>query len=207
MSPGAGPGDLRASDADRELVIAMLHEAASDGRLTMDEHAQRCDRALAARTLGELAGLTSDLALPSDQPIQVYSSRAVTALFAREHRAGRWVVPPELPVTAFFGDVTLDLREAIFHSPRTTIYATAIGGQVRLIVPPGVAVEMVGRSFLGTRTVSGRQFARPRGGSAPDPASPSGSGAVIEVRTLALGGSVKAITPRPPRRWGRRRSA
>lgn len=178
----------------------MLHEAVSDGRLTMDEQEQRCERALAARTLGELAGLTSDLALPSDQPIQIHSGRAVTALFARERRAGRWVVPAELPVTAFFGDVTLDLREAIFASQRTTIYATAIGGQVRLIVPPGVAVEMAGRSFLGARSVSGRQFARvPGNTSAPGP------GAVIQVRTLALGGAVRAITPRPQRRWNWRR--
>jgi Domain of unknown function (DUF1707)/Cell wall-active antibiotics response 4TMS YvqF len=185
-----GPHDLRASDADRELVMSLLTEAAADGRLTMPEHAERAERALTARTLGELAKLTSDLTLPSGAPIRLYPRRAVTALFARERREGRWVVPEAFPVTAFFGNVVLDLREAILQSPRVTIYATAIGGQVRLIVPSGVAVEMVGRSFFGVRSVRGRSMSAAQ-------AKP-GAG-VIEVRTLAVGGSVKAITVRPSR--------
>ena len=31
------PRDLRASDADRERVVAVLADAAADGRLTLDE--------------------------------------------------------------------------------------------------------------------------------------------------------------------------
>lgn len=184
------PGELRASDADRELVIALLSEAAGDGRLTLAEHAERSGRALAAQTLGELAGLTTDLALPSAQPIKLYSKRSVTAIFARERREGRWVVPETLPATAFFGTVVLDLRGAMLQSERVVIYATAIAGQVRLIVPAGVAVEMVGRSFFGIRSVRGR----PAAASAATP-----GGGVIEVRTLAVGGMVKAITTRRPR--------
>ncbi len=76
-----GPHDLRASDADRELVIDLLSQAAADGRLTLPEHAERSERALAARTLGELTGLTADLALPSGQPIRLYPRRSVTAAF------------------------------------------------------------------------------------------------------------------------------
>lgn len=186
-----GPHDLRASDADRDLVITLLSEAAGDGRLTLPEHAERSERALAARTLGELARLTSDLAMPSGQPIQLYPRRSVTAVFARERRQGRWVVPSTFPVTAFFGDVVLDLRDAILPSQRVTIYATAIAGQIKLIVPAGIAVEMAGRSVLGVKSVRGRTRSPATG--------------VIEVRTLALGGAVKATTPRTPRwRLGRR---
>jgi hypothetical protein len=192
-----GPHDLRASDADRELVITLLSEAAADGRLTMSEHAERSERALAARTLGELVRLTSDLTLPSGQPIQLYPKRSVSAMFARERRQGRWVVPSAFPVTAFFGDVVLDLSDAILQSQRVTIYATAIAGQIKLIVPAGIAVEMAGRSVLGVRSVRGQ--AR---NSAQAPAT-----GVIEVRTLTLGGAVKATTARG-RRWrGWRRSS
>lgn len=194
MNSRPGPHDLRASDADRELVINLLSEAAGDGRLTLSEHADRSEQALAARTLGELTRLTADLVQPSGQPIKIYSGRAVTAIFAKERREGRWVVPDALPVMAFCGDVVLDLREAVLQSQRVVIYATAICGQIRLIVPPDVAVEMIGRSFFGIRSVSRRGMAR----SAPMP----GQG-VIEVRTLALGGAVKAITPRRSR-WRRR---
>jgi len=191
-----GHGDLRASDADRDLVITMLSEAAGDGRLTLAEHAQRSEQALTARTLGELVNLTADLTLPAGQPIQLYPKRSVTALFGRERRQGRWVVPASFPVTAFFGDVVLDLREAIWQSQRVTIYVTAVAGQVKLIVPPGIAVEMGGRSILGVRTVRGR--------SRTDSQLPPKG--VIEVRTVAFGGAVKATTVREPRwRSGPRR--
>lgn len=184
-----GPHQLRASDADRELVITLLSEAAGDGRLTLSEHAERSEQALAARTLGELVRLTSDLTLPSGQPIQLYPRRSVTAMFARERRQGRWVVPSAFPVTAFFGDVVLDLRQAILQSQRVTIYATAIAGQIKLIVPDGIAVEMAGRSVFGVRSVRGQTRS-----SAQPPAV-----GVIEVRTLTLGGAVKATTARRPR--------
>ena len=174
----------------------MLSEAAGDGRLSLSEHAERSERALVARTLGELVQLTSDLSLPSGQPIRLYPRRAVTALFARERRQGRWVVPDSFPVTAFFGDVTLDLRDAILQSHRVTIHVTAVAGQVRLIVPEGIAVEMPGRAILGVRSVRGVKPARGRT-KPTDQVEPKG---VIEVRTTTIGGSVKAVIVRPPRR-------
>jgi len=195
VSSRPGPHDLRASDADRDLVVTLLSEAAADGRLTMSEHAERSERALAARTLGDLTSLTADLTLPSGQPIKLYPRRSVMAAFARERREGRWIVPEVLPVTAFFGNVVLDLRDAVFQSQRVTVYATAVAGQVRLIVPAGVAVEMAGRSFLGVRSVRGRAAA-----AAP-------AGVVLDVRTLTLGGAVKAVTARRSRwRSGLRRT-
>jgi hypothetical protein len=184
-----GPQDLRASDADRDLVITLLSEAAGDGRLTLAEHGERSEKALEAKTLGELAKLTGDLAPPSGQPIRLYPSRSVTALLARERREGRWVVPGEFPVTTFFGDVVLDFREAILQSKRVIIYASAVAGQIKLIVPPGVAVEIGGRLVLGARSVRSR-----RSGPPEEPR------AVIEVRTKTFAGSVRVITVRPPRR-------
>ncbi len=164
----------------------------------MAEHSERLERALEARTLGDLSRLTSDLALPSGQPIRLYPRRSVAAAFARERRDGRWVVPENFPVTAFFGNVVLDLRAAVLQKPRIIIHATAVAGQIRLIVPAGVAVEMAGQSFLGTRSVRTRTAANA-------PADPVN--AVIEVRTLTVGGSVKVVTVRPPRwRSGFRRN-
>ncbi len=170
--------------------MTLLSEAAADGRLSLAEHAERSEQALTARTLRDLTRLTSDLTLPSGQPIKLYPRRAVTAMFARERREGRWVVPETFPVTAMFGDVVLDLREAILASPRITVYATAVAGQIRLILPPGVAVEMVGRSFLGVRSVRGTAT-----GAGPG----ERVGVVIEVRTLTVGGMVKTVTPRRSR--------
>lgn len=59
----ADEGDVRASDAEREHVVALLREAAGEGRLDVDELEGRLERAYAARTRGELAVLTRDLPL------------------------------------------------------------------------------------------------------------------------------------------------
>lgn len=52
---------LRASDADRDVVRQVLVEAYADGRLDRDELDSRSEAAAAARTLGELPPLVSDL--------------------------------------------------------------------------------------------------------------------------------------------------
>jgi hypothetical protein len=57
------PGDprIRASDADRDRVASLLREHHAAGRLTAEEFHDRMDRALEARTLGELDELMTDL--------------------------------------------------------------------------------------------------------------------------------------------------
>lgn len=63
-APASQP-DVLASDADRDTVAGMLSSAFAEGRLTGGEHADRARAAYAARTLGELAGLTADLPGPA----------------------------------------------------------------------------------------------------------------------------------------------
>jgi hypothetical protein len=193
------PRDLRASDSDRERVITLLGEAAADGRLTVDEHSERMERAWQARTLGELAVLTTDLAGPSAQPIRLDGRRTVTGVFGRDSRSGRWVVPDSLPVMAIFGEVELDLREALLQSGRIVIYATIVLGTVHLILPEGVTVETSGTAVL-TRKVS--RTVRQPGPRATDAASPAAAQPVIELRTVGLGGTIRVTSPRRPRRLG-----
>jgi hypothetical protein len=52
---------MRASDADRDRVTALLREHHAAGRLTAAEFQERMDQALEARTLGQLDGLMTDL--------------------------------------------------------------------------------------------------------------------------------------------------
>jgi hypothetical protein len=177
-------------------VVALLAEAASDGRLTLEEHSERTERAYTARTLGELAALTDDLAAASGQPIRLDGRKPVAGIFGRELREGRWVVPEHLAVAAVFGEVVLDLRDALLQARRTMVLATLVGGTVQLIVPDGVAVETSGTAIM-TRTTG-------TGGAMPAPEAP-----VIEIRTFALAGRVKVIRPRRSRwrgRLSRRRS-
>ena len=52
---------IRASDADRDQVLAQLSVHYQAGRLTTDEFDDRSSQALEARTMGDLAGLLTDL--------------------------------------------------------------------------------------------------------------------------------------------------
>ena len=56
---------VRASDEDREQLIAELNEHSVAGRIDTDELERRVQAAYAARTTGELDALRSDLPVPS----------------------------------------------------------------------------------------------------------------------------------------------
>jgi hypothetical protein len=169
--------------------VGLLRDAHADGRLTVDEHAERVERAYVARTLGELGALTADLAMPEDQPIRL-DSRYLSALFATVRHGGRWVVPARLPVTALFGTVEIDLREALLQRKHVIIRASVLGGRVRLVVPDGVRVEFTGRSLVSARDL---RVSTPEVPDAP----------LIEVSGVIILGSVRARTPKRPRRWRR----
>lgn len=58
--------EMRVGDAEREATAAELREHYASGRLTLDELNERLDRALAAKTRGDLDALMRDL--PSARP-------------------------------------------------------------------------------------------------------------------------------------------
>lgn len=192
----SAPRDLRASDADRERVLSVLTQAASDGRLTPEEHVQRIELAATARTLGDLAGLTTDLVTSDAQPLQLDGARPVTAVFGGQRREGRWVVPERLAVAAVFGEALLDFREALLQSSRVIVYATVIFGRLKILVPDGIVVEVTGTSVASSRR--GPVTRRPPGlygrvGRVAAPGQPELP--VIEVRGLIAAGQVQAIAP------------
>ncbi|MFC4587352.1 DUF1707 SHOCT-like domain-containing protein [Sphaerisporangium corydalis] len=189
---GPAPHELRASDADRERVADVLRDAVADGRLTHVEHEERIERLYTARTLGELAVLTSDL-LPEDlQPLRA-DGQPVMALFRSEQRGGRWVVPSRYSVTAVGSGVTLDLREALLQSSHITVQATVVGATLTLIVPEGVRVIIPASAVLGGKR-----------NQVPETAPPGAP--VIEITGMIMMGNVIAKAPKPPRRgWSKRR--
>jgi hypothetical protein len=190
MPPRFAPRDLRASDNDRERVVAVLAEALADGRLSQEEHSERMSLALTARTLGDLAGLTTDLAAPERQPVQLDDGRPIAALFSAAERRGRWVVPGTMTCVAVCSEVVLDMREALMQDRHVVLSVYAVFGRIRLIVPSGVEVVMNGTDILG----------RQRGGTARQvPLSPEVP--VIEIRGYIAASEVLARTPPRPRRW------
>lgn len=165
--------------------MSLLGEAVVDGRLTPEEHAERLEQASTARTLGDLAGLTTDLAGPEAQPVRLDGTRPVLAVFGSQHRDGRWVVPERLTVTAIVGEAVIDFRNALLQTSRVTLYTTVLGGRLRLLVPDGVDVEVTGSG--GSYRQRGTVSQPPGPGEPPRP--------VIEVRGMMVWGRVQVVTP------------
>lgn len=91
--PTNAPGSrMRARDLDRTTVIDALDRGYADGQLGYDEHHDRTEQARAAKTLGELHNLISDLQLSSELP----DPEPVR----RSSRRGGWVVVGLLVVLA-----------------------------------------------------------------------------------------------------------
>jgi len=156
---------LRASDAEREHVVAVLHQACTEGRLTAEEFGERSTAAYAARTQVELSRLTRDLvpAAGTDPggapgPVAQAGSAApsgppVVAVFSGARRVGRWRPARRETAVAVFGGVELDLRDAELPPGGMQLSAWAVFGGVDVTVPEGVRVEVSGVSVFGGRQV------------------------------------------------------
>ena len=152
MAEDAHVPAVRASDAERERVMSRLREAAAEGRLTFEELADRVEAAAHAVTRSDLALLTEDL---PDEPSPERSSVAAavptraSTVFGDVRRKGAWVVPTEGTWKSLFGDIVLDVREARVTGAEVHIDAGTIFGDVELLVPEGIEVEIRSRTFLG----------------------------------------------------------
>jgi hypothetical protein len=135
--------ELLASDAEREQAVARLRDASAEGRLTLDELAQRTGDAYAARTHGELVQVTAGLPerrtsspQPSERP------KLVVGVFAPVRRRGRWRLGRRTVVVSVFAPTILDLREATLEDGETAeITVVGVFGPITLHVPERVALE------------------------------------------------------------------
>jgi Domain of unknown function (DUF1707) len=143
---------IRASDADRDKIATALRENLAAGRLTTEEFDERLDKALAAKTLGELEGLTADL------PGTGISQRADASPEGAEDN------PPSS-------------RGRFYPSRRTTwgmlfmlgvlvvviwLFSGAHASLSFLWVVAALAVLIIARRITGGRARSERRSARPR---------------------------------------------
>jgi hypothetical protein len=143
---------IRVSDAEREQVAERLRIAAGEGRLTVEELAERIDKAYDARTADELVPLTRDLPAPaagaeiapaSNSPRKP-AGKWMLSIMGGGDRRGRWRVGEKLNGIAIMGGGTIDLRDATLEAGEVYINVIAFMGGFEIIVPPGVDVEVSG---------------------------------------------------------------
>jgi hypothetical protein len=119
------PGDprIRASDADRDRATSLLREHHAAGRLTAEEFHERMDKALEAKTLGELDELMADLPaidlyqLP-DASLRRIPPRRGQSLLPADHRG------PDNPVRFSPGTIALGAW-AVVTSALIALWAVA----------------------------------------------------------------------------------
>jgi hypothetical protein len=143
--------DVRASDAERDATINRLREATGEGRLTLEELTDRIEAAAGAVMRSDLVPLTSDL--PATAAVS-RSSRAFNVRGVGDvKRSGTWTVAAESSFRSWFGNIKLDLRQAQIDAVETRIHARALFGNIDLLVPEGVEVELQAGTQLGRSKV------------------------------------------------------
>ncbi len=156
IDPFDGPL-VRVGDAERDQAIAVLHQAAVDGRLTAVELDDRMGRALASRTRGELRGLLEDLVPRAPLAEMLTGAPAarnlgpgyswedplvITAKWSDESRIGAWEVPPFLEVHPVVSNVKLNFMDAIPVSLLIDVVLVGGAGNLVLVVPGDWGVDI-----------------------------------------------------------------
>jgi hypothetical protein len=185
-----GPPALRASDADRERVAAVLREAGVDGRLDLDELDERLQAAYAARTHADLVPLTADLQRPPGIPVPSAGSREVgfavrpgeggarwlVSFMGGVTRKGRWRLSPNAVAVNVMGGSDLDLNEVELGAERVELTVLSLMGGSSIRVPHGLKVEVSEFAVMGGNDV------------AIDDETPPVPGPVLSLRLLSIMG-------------------
>jgi hypothetical protein len=147
----SGELEKRASDAEREQIVVRLRDASAEGRLTLEELADRTALAYTARSHAELDPLTADLpagAAPPADPVHL-RRRWLVGVFAPVGRSGRRAFGERNIVISLFAPVRLDLRQAQLPAGEATVTICSLFAPVFVTVPEHVEVESSVVSVFG----------------------------------------------------------
>lgn len=201
------PGSFRASDADRDQVAEVLHTAYAEGRITLDEHQERTDATLRARTFDELTALTADLVPTQDVALHrsaderslvvtqgaVAEPEKLSSIMSTVKREGPWRIRGRSIATNVMGDIKLDLTQATFDAPVVEIGGTQVMGTLHLRVPRGVTIVDEVTHVMGETKISDVGL--------PDPSMPT-----IVLTGTHIMSEIRVRGPKNPdkRSWWRR---
>lgn len=149
----------------RERVIARLSDGYAQDIFDVDELERRLDLAHGARTVAELDALIADLA-PASSPSTALAVASPTAIddpnrldtkrqrvvMSSIERRGRWSVPRNLDLRVVWGNAELDFRDASLGPGVTTIHVRVLMGNVEVVLPPNLGIDVDVSSFAGAVT-------------------------------------------------------
>ncbi|NUR28111.1 MAG: DUF1707 domain-containing protein [Catenulispora sp.] len=154
-----GAPTVRASDAERDEIAAILSEALAQGRLTSTELAERIDAAYSAKTRADLVPLTADLPddlhKPGAPALAAVEHQALDATFSKVIRTGRWVAGRHTSATARFGALIVNLSEAVLPGREITLDVNTFCGKAIITVPENARIIDEGGALVGKRSSGG----------------------------------------------------
>jgi len=153
--------------------VRQLQQAFADGRLGPVEMEERLERALTAKSHGDLLPLIADLPDDpdgtdgtdgTDTPDASDDVIRLTSAGGRIKRSGDWQVPRLLRVESEYGGVKLDLSQAFVRYPEIDIELRLPYGSATIILPPGATANVDGvRTGWGSVTCALPGRPRPGG--------------------------------------------
>jgi hypothetical protein len=147
----------------REQVITHLSDGYAQDLFDVDELERRLDLAHGARSVAELEALIADLAPVTTTALVVAAPTAIDdphrlavkkqrVIMSSVERRGRWSVPRALDLRVFWGNAELDFRDASLGAGVTTIHVGVLMGNVEVILPPNLGIDVDVSSFAGSVT-------------------------------------------------------
>ena len=191
----------------RAAVVTRLSDAYAADLFDVDELDRRLDLAHSVATVAELDTLTEDLGEPTTSLVLASSmqvaddanrppTKRLRVIMSSVEREGRWIVPKETAMRIFWGSAALDFREASLAPGTTTIDVRITMGNLELILPPELAID------VDVSSVMGSVEQRHRLPVEPDPSRP-----MLRVTGRVLMGNLEITTllPGETKRDGMRR--
>ncbi|MEV6303525.1 DUF1707 domain-containing protein [Actinoplanes sp. NPDC051861] len=145
------PVPARPSDGDRERVAELLQQACGEGRLTLEEFSVRVGAVWSAESESELALVTRDIA-PTPVVGSARTVEKIVTVFSQTKRRGRWRLRSRrLGTYTVFGSTKIDLRDVATAEDVIEINGCCVFGELKIIVPQGVEVEVTGVVALSSQ--------------------------------------------------------
>jgi hypothetical protein len=188
-------------ELERERTVQALCSHYAQDHLTTQELEVRFEAVYRAASTDALQAALRDLPAlpaalaPNTAPPPMYgvaaphatpTEKRFLAVMSEVNRKGGWVIPARIKAKAFMGTVRLDLRESDVPAEGVEIDATAVMGEVRIILPPGLRADVDGLAIMGEftdRTIGGDTNRAP--------------GPTVRVRGEAVMGGVRVETRLP----------
>jgi len=142
----------------RHDAIRALSGAVASDRMSIDEFEARLIQVRQAPNRATLDAIVADL-VPSGgysvpaglvpvfpdhaalAPVEPAEVLRIKTVLGSSKRAGSWTVPYRLQLIAVLGEITIDLRDAVFGSDVLDIELHSTFANITLIVPAGTQVE------------------------------------------------------------------